>query len=155
MSHSMDVSLRVHRVYLMPAALAALTTTMIWLPPLYSLLAPHPPRPYGILHPFTHLISTFTLERSPTTIASPFDGAPLAGTGCRYKFGFVKIYALGLYCDTAAAGVSTADKEEVWTKLMDDSVPKTISLKIVYTLKPQQASTNEPRSHANRFIFAH
>jgi len=70
--------------------------------------------------------------------ASPFDNTPLAGTGCRYKFGFVKIYALGLYCDTAAAGASAADGEKVWAKLMDDGVAKTVSLKMVYTLKPQQ-----------------
>jgi len=57
------------------------------------------------------------------------NGMTLAGCGCRYKYGFVKVYAVGAFFDPLAVSmVKSQSDEEIKKALLDPRYPRTIRI---------------------------
>lgn len=61
-------------------------------------------------------------------------GQQLLGTGCRYKFSFIKIYAVGIYAD-ASAGIGSGD---IFKNLLESMSNKTVIIKMSYGISSQK-----------------
>jgi len=58
------------------------------------------------------------------------DEAELCGVGCRYKFGIVKVYAVGLYSAVPTPLPDTSSDVEVCRAVLDSTLPKAVVLKM-------------------------
>lgn len=78
------------------------------------------------------IISTGTPVKEPSTgILFPqlCNGYYLVGTGCRVKYAFVKVYAVGTYMDPLAmSAVKNGPKEAIEMALLDPTYPRTIRI---------------------------
>jgi hypothetical protein len=62
----------------------------------------------------------FAAKQDPTRFGTPDER--LLGTGCRYKYGFVKVYAVGLYLDTVGSkALKTVEDRTASAVLKDDA----------------------------------
>lgn len=68
--------------------------------------------------------------------ANTSEGKPLVGTGCRYKFGLVKVYAVALY--TTAKPPCAPSETEFWGHLVNSTQPKSIVIKMARGITSQQ-----------------
>jgi len=70
------------------------------------------------------------------------NGMSLAGCGVRYKYGFVKVYAVGSYFDPlAVSAVKTRGVDEIKTALLDPNVPRTIRIVMNRNLSIEKYTT--------------
>jgi len=58
------------------------------------------------------------------------EGAELRGLGCRYKFGLVKIYAVGIYSSVPSPFTNAGSDEAVCRAVLDSTQPKAVVLKM-------------------------
>jgi hypothetical protein len=65
------------------------------------------------------------------TFVETMNGSPLLGTGCRYKWGLVKVYAVGIYASNAQQCVATGD---AFKGLVESAEPKTVVIKMAMTI---------------------
>ena len=61
-------------------------------------------------------------------------GLQLLGTGCRYKFGIVKVYAVGLYASESAG----SGDGSIFENLLYSSGDKTVLIKMSYSITAKQ-----------------
>jgi len=62
------------------------------------------------------------------------------GTGCRYKYGFAKVYAVALYVDAVAAKKAGSTADDVLGALLAGKVPSAISIKLARSAGSQTLS---------------
>ena len=96
---------------------------------LFAWALPHESKAWSIPEQVTEVATGINFDSVHST------GQQLLGTGCRYKFSFIKIYAVGLYADASAGGIGSGD---IFKNLLESTSNKTVVIKMSYSISSQK-----------------